>query len=81
MGVKVSFSPNNENNAVFIEAGIHAREWISPATVTFMLNELLTSTDPNVRAVAESHDWYVVPVTNPDGYEYTHTTVGVFFFI
>lgn len=27
IGVKVSFSPNNEKNGVFLEGGIHAREW------------------------------------------------------
>ena len=28
---------------VFIEGGIHAREWISPATVTFIIHELVTN--------------------------------------
>ncbi|XP_018331188.1 zinc carboxypeptidase-like [Agrilus planipennis] len=73
LGVHVSFSPSNRNRAVFLEGGMHAREWISPATVTYILNELLTSTDPEVRAIADSHDWYVFPNSNPDGYEYTHT--------
>ena len=27
--------------AIFIEGGIHAREWISPATVTFIIRELV----------------------------------------
>uniref|UniRef100_A0A4Y0BNM3 Peptidase_M14 domain-containing protein n=2 Tax=Anopheles funestus TaxID=62324 RepID=A0A4Y0BNM3_ANOFN len=39
-----------------------------------MLNELLTSQDAAVRNIAENYDWYVVPVANPDGYVYTHTT-------
>lgn len=26
-GVKISYSPANANNVVFIESGIHAREW------------------------------------------------------
>lgn len=59
-----------------IFSGIHAREWIAPATVTYILNELLTSTDPSVRDIAESYDWYVFPSVNPDGYEYTHTHVS-----
>ncbi|KAK4873403.1 hypothetical protein RN001_015432 [Aquatica leii] len=68
-GVRVSFKPGNR--AVFLEGGIHAREWISPATVTYILNELLTSTNPKIRSVAESRDWYIFPIFNPDGYEYT----------
>jgi len=71
-GVKVSFKPNNPG--IFLEGGIHAREWISPATVMYILHQLLTSTDPEIRALAESHDWYIFPSFNPDGYVYTHTT-------
>ncbi|XP_053678721.1 uncharacterized protein LOC128729091 [Anopheles nili] len=71
-GVKVSYKAGNP--AVFTEGSIHAREWISAATVTWVLNELLTSQDPSVREIAENYDWYIVPVANPDGYEYTHTT-------
>ncbi|XP_076649854.1 uncharacterized protein LOC143357326 [Halictus rubicundus] len=70
-GVKLSFKEGNPG--VFIEGGIHAREWISPAVVTYILNELILSDDPRVRYMAESYDWYIFPVFNPDGYEYTHT--------
>lgn len=48
---------------------------ITPAVSTYILNELLRSSDPNIRRVAERYDWYFFPVFNPDGYEYTHTTV------
>ncbi|KAK5642768.1 hypothetical protein RI129_008935 [Pyrocoelia pectoralis] len=69
LGVHVSYKSGNK--AVFLEGGIHAREWIAPATVTFILNELLTSSDPSIRSVAQSRDWYIFPCVNPDGYEYT----------
>ncbi|KAF5299717.1 hypothetical protein FQA39_LY11512 [Lamprigera yunnana] len=69
LGVKVSFKPGNK--IVFLEGGIHAREWIAPATVTYILDQLLTSTDPAVRSLAESRDWYVFPLVNPDGYEFS----------
>lgn len=73
-GVKLSFGQGKPG--VFIEGGIHAREWISPATVTYLLNEFLTSNQTEVRKLAESYDWYIVPSLNPDGYVYTHTTVS-----
>lgn len=76
-GVKVSFGPGRKG--AFIEGGIHAREWISPATVTYILNEFLTSDNATVRAVAESRDWYFFPSVNPDGYVYTRT-VCIFIF-
>ncbi|KAF5300683.1 hypothetical protein FQA39_LY11045 [Lamprigera yunnana] len=71
-GVYVNFNSNNK--AIFLEGGIHAREWIAPATVTFILNELLTNTDPEVRKIVESRNWYLFPSVNPDGYEYAHVT-------
>nr|XP_003704787.1 PREDICTED: zinc carboxypeptidase-like [Megachile rotundata] len=71
-GVKLSYKEGNPG--IFIEGGIHAREWISPAVVTYILNELIVSDDTRVRYMAESYDWYIFPVFNPDGYEYTHTT-------
>ncbi|XP_046994559.1 zinc carboxypeptidase-like [Schistocerca americana] len=70
-GVKISYGTGNP--AVVIEGGIHAREWISAASVTWFINEILTSTDASVRSIVESFDFYIFPNTNPDGYEYTWT--------
>ncbi|XP_058824810.1 zinc carboxypeptidase A 1 [Topomyia yanbarensis] len=69
-GVKVSYKDGNPG--IFLEGGMHAREWIAPATVTYILNQLLTSNDTNVRKIAENYDWYVFPSVNPDGYVYSH---------
>jgi len=58
--------------AIFIEGGIHAREWISPATVTYIIRDLVTN--PRHDSMLDNYDFFVLPVVNPDGYEYTHTT-------
>lgn len=39
------------------------------------MNELITSTDPEVRQLADSFDFVFVPVVNVDGYAYTHSHV------
>lgn len=73
LGVKISKSTSS-GRAIFVEAGIHSREWIAPATATYLINQLLTSTDPNVQKIAGGYDWYIVPHANPDGYVYSYTT-------
>uniref|UniRef100_A0A1A9W1S5 Zinc carboxypeptidase A 1 n=1 Tax=Glossina brevipalpis TaxID=37001 RepID=A0A1A9W1S5_9MUSC len=69
-GIKIAFKPNNP--VIFIEANIHAREWITSATATWFINELLTSEDLEVREMAENYNWYIIPVLNVDGFVFSH---------
>jgi hypothetical protein len=55
--------------------GLHAREWITPATVTWMINEIVTNYEAN-KDIVDAYQWYFLPVHNPDGYEYSHTDVS-----
>lgn len=65
------------NPAIFIEANIHAREWISSAAATWIINELLSSDDPTTREIANTIDWYILPVANPDGFIFSHESVSL----
>ena len=62
---------NPNNKAIWMDGGIHAREWISPATVTYIVNRLVEEWEDQPEYI-RNVDWYILPVINPDGYEYTH---------
>merc|ERR1719391_826915 len=58
---------------VWIEAGIHAREWISPAVATYLVNELVDNYSMHPDYI-DKINWYFLPSANPDGYQYTFDT-------
>ncbi|XP_044732015.1 carboxypeptidase B-like isoform X2 [Chrysoperla carnea] len=70
--LKISSGGNEDKPAIFIDGGMHAREWISPATVLYIISQLVENYSEN-SALTDNIDWYIIPVINPDGYEYTHT--------
>jgi len=51
----------------------HAREWISPHTVAYIVNQLVTlyNTDPTVKSIMDKVEFHVITIVNPDGYLYT----------
>lgn len=55
-------------NVLFL-ATHHAREWISTAVALQLIRWLADSAAP----IVATHDVWVIPVENPDGYQYTFT--------
>ncbi len=75
--VKVSTGPDSNGRnkkVIWIDSNIHGREWIAGATGTWILNELLTNATAHHCAILDQLDFYVVPMLNPDGYEYSRTS-------
>ena len=31
--------------------------------------------DPEITALVDKFDWYIMPLANPDGYDYSHDSV------
>ncbi|XP_075969899.1 zinc carboxypeptidase-like [Anticarsia gemmatalis] len=74
LGLRINTPSDKKKPVIFIESGIHAREWITPATTTYFINQLLTSENPDIKALKEEFDWHIFPSINPDGYHYSHVT-------
>jgi len=53
---------------IWIEAGIHAREWISPAMCTYIIDSLMNNDVDDFKSQLNFH---ILPSANPDGYEYS----------
>jgi len=57
---------------VWIEAGIHAREWIADSMGTYLINELTKADRDN--DIIDHLNIHVLPMANPDGYEYSRNS-------
>ncbi|MFO0828206.1 MAG: M14 family zinc carboxypeptidase [Phycisphaerales bacterium] len=71
-GVRVSSAAPGAPSILF-NGCQHAREWISPMTVMYIANRMVdnASTDPAVASILSHFEIFFVPVSNPDGYQYT----------
>ncbi len=53
--LKIS-SNSNMKKAIFVDGGIHAREWISPAFTTWLIHELVVNY-ANHTELVDDVDW------------------------
>ncbi|XP_053616169.1 carboxypeptidase B-like [Plodia interpunctella] len=55
---------------VVLEAASIPREWITVSSAMYVVDMLL---EDEQYSLLDEFDWIVIPVLNPDGYEFTHT--------
>lgn len=55
---------------IFVTAGKHARNWITMMSAVNLMHELLDHYEDN-RAIVDNVEWFIIPVSNPDGYEFS----------
>ncbi|XP_076580257.1 carboxypeptidase B2 [Chaetodon auriga] len=73
--LKLSLNDRPNKKAMWIDCGIHAREWISPAFCLWFVQYSLSFYKQNqdITNILDNMDVYVLPVMNPDGYHHTWT--------
>nr|XP_044606173.1 carboxypeptidase A4 isoform X2 [Equus asinus] len=73
--LKFSTAEGKRRPAVWLNAGIHSREWISQATAIWTARKIVSDygKDPAITSILEKMDIFLLPVANPDGYVYTQT--------
>ncbi|CAL1532333.1 unnamed protein product [Lymnaea stagnalis] len=73
--LQISRGNDSEKGAIFIDSGIHSREWISPAMAAEMIHRLAFNdeNDSAVNSLLDMFTWIIVPLVNPDGYAFTFT--------
>jgi len=74
-GIKIGKASKDgqPKKGVWIDGGIHAREWMAPATIIYIINELTSKygNDQEITDLVDGLDFYLSPNLNPDGYVYT----------
>uniref|UniRef100_A0A7N6F668 Carboxypeptidase A1 n=1 Tax=Anabas testudineus TaxID=64144 RepID=A0A7N6F668_ANATE len=73
----LKFSTGGTNRpAIWIDTGIHSREWVTQASGTWFAKKIVTDygTDPALTAILNNMDILLEIVTNPDGFYYTHNS-------
>uniref|UniRef100_A0A8D0A0S9 Carboxypeptidase A4 n=1 Tax=Sander lucioperca TaxID=283035 RepID=A0A8D0A0S9_SANLU len=68
----------NKRPAIWIDTGIHSREWVSQATGVWTANKVQYiatdyGTDASLTSLLNTMDIYMLLLANPDGYAYTHS--------
>ncbi|XP_049749991.1 carboxypeptidase A2 isoform X2 [Elephas maximus indicus] len=69
------FSTGGNKPAIWLDAGIHAREWVTQATALWTANKIASDygNDPSITSILDTMDIFLLPVTNPDGYVFSQT--------
>lgn len=57
---------------IFVTAGTSARDWITIMAAVNLMHELTEHYD-DFRNIVDNVEWFIIPVANPDGYEFSRT--------
>lgn len=52
--------------SIWIDGGIHAREWIAVSSVLYLINELIYNRN-SLEDYLKNTEFHILPILNPDG--------------
>lgn len=67
----VKIEKNAANPWIWVDANIHAREWITNTIATYLIDKLLN--DPQYAEYTNNFNFIIAPMLNPDGYAYSRS--------
>ncbi|XP_017573203.1 carboxypeptidase A1-like [Pygocentrus nattereri] len=72
----LKFSTGANRPGIWIDTGIHSREWVTQASGTWFAKKIATDygRDAALTAILDRFDIFLEIVTNPDGFQFTHTS-------
>jgi len=73
LAVKLKGRWASNKKVFFMNCGIHAREWVSPATCMYIIKQIVSNygKDTSVTTMLDKMDFVIMPVLNVDGYVFT----------
>jgi hypothetical protein len=80
--IKISDDPETEDQSepdVLFVGLHHAREWISAEVPFYLAVNLVQKyqTDPTIKTLVDNSEIWIVPVLNPDGFEFTQQPIRI----
>uniref|UniRef100_A0A8C9EUA3 Carboxypeptidase A1 n=1 Tax=Pavo cristatus TaxID=9049 RepID=A0A8C9EUA3_PAVCR len=71
----LKFSKGGTNRpAIWIDTGIHSREWVTQASGVWFAKKIVQEQDQGLANILDQMDIFLEIVTNPDGFAFTHTS-------
>ncbi|KAM9388906.1 carboxypeptidase A1-like [Phaethornis superciliosus] len=73
----LKFSTGGSNrSAIWLDTGIHSREWITQAIGVWTANKIAEEygKDPSITAILDNMDIFFEIIANPDGFAFTHSS-------
>lgn len=73
--VKISTTrfENLRKPVIVIDSAVHAREWVTAPVALYLIQQLVEGVD---KELTDRIDWIIIPMANPDGYEYSINEVS-----